>query len=490
MDKFKKYQNHYLGQVVEIKFPLVKVANLVGASLNEIVVFERNQAGQIYSLEDHTAEVLVFDKRPVTTGSKVALTGEKSRIPVGNQLLGELIDPLGNLLKKRRSYKRPKQFYPLEVRPLGIGKRARIKQPFVTGVSMVDLLVPLGKGQRELILGDRKTGKSSFLISIVKGQLILEKNPPVVIYACIGKRKSEIKALEEYFSKEGLMEKMVMVATSSLDSPSLIYLTPFSAMAVAEYFRDLGKDVLVIMDDLSTHAKFYREISLLARRFPGRDSYPGDIFYTHARLLERAGNFKVGSREVSITCLPVAETMEGDLTGYITTNLMGVTDGHIFFDSNVFYKGRRPAINVPLSVTRVGKQTQNKLEQSISGAIYEFLNKYETAINLSHFGAELSDETRKNLILGEKLAQFFDQPYSLSLREELQILLLSLIWLGLVGDDPVFPVSICKINLIKNFEKPHIKTLILSVISADDFDSLLDNIAKKKEELIILCQQS
>ncbi|OGE24963.1 hypothetical protein A3C26_00465 [Candidatus Daviesbacteria bacterium RIFCSPHIGHO2_02_FULL_39_12] len=498
MKSFVDYKSKNIGIVTEVRFPLVKVKGLKNAFLNEVVVFEHNRLGQIYSLEDSTADVLVFYKGLLQTGSKGVLTGEKLSLPVGRQMLGQLIDPLGNPLDKDRIKReigevggigRKVERYPLEVKPLGIGKRARIKKSLHTGISMVDFLVPLGCGQRELILGDRKTGKSALLRSIAKAQLTCNDNPPVVIYAAVGKRQSEIKALEEFFEKEGLLKNMVMVATSSFDSPGLIHLTPFAAMSLAEYFRDNGKDTLVLLDDLSTHARFYREIALLARRFPGRDSYPGDIFYTHARLLERAGNFKTDrGDEISITCLPLAETLEGDLTGYITTNLMGVTDGHIFFDSNIFYKGRRPAINAPLSVTRVGKQTQGKLQKSISRIVNDFLIKYETAQNISHFGAELTDETKQILIMGEKITEFFDQSYNLILPQDAETALFALIWQRLIGDDPRFPISVCRLNLVKNYTHLHVQGLLAQLSKVEDMDKLLANVLKKKEELIKLCQ--
>lgn len=492
MKSFADFKGKNLGVVTESRFPLVKATGLTNAFLNEVVVFEGNRLGEIYSLEDHTADILVFYKGSAGVGSKVVLTGEKLSIPVGRELLGKLIDPLGIPLDKEKPLKRPSTEYPLEVRAPGIGQRVRIKSPLHSGISIVDFLIPLGRGQRELVLGDRKTGKSALLLSLTKAQLTCIDNPPVVIYAAIGKRQSEIKALEEFFQKEGLLQNMVMIASSSFDSPGLIFLTPFAAMAQAEYFRDNGRDSLVLLDDLSTHARFYREIALLARRFPGRDSYPGDIFYTHARLLERAGNFKIGKddSEVAITCLPLAETLEGDLTGYITTNLMGVTDGHIFFDSNIFYKGRRPAINAPLSVTRVGKQTQSKLQRSISHTLSDFLIKYETARNISHFGAELTDETRQSLIMGEKITQFLDQSHNLTLPSDVQVALFGLIWAGFLGDDTKLSVSLCRLNLAKNYSHLSVQKLFAWVTKAEDLEGLVANVTKKKEELIKLCQQN
>ena len=243
-------------------------------------------------------------------------------------------------------------------------------RPMFTGMTLVDLMIPLGRGQRELVLGDRKTGKTQFLLQAALAQASVGT---VCVYACIGKKKAEILRVKEFFAKEGILDKTVIVASSSQDSTGEIFTCPYTAMAVAEFFRDRGQDTLVLLDDMTTHAKFYREMSLLLRKFPGRDSYPGDIFHIHSKLLERSGNFVIkkdgNEMDVAITCLPAAETIQGDLTGYIQTNLMSMTDGHIYFDNELFFKGRRPAINPFISVTRVGYQTQTSLRKEMWAAL-------------------------------------------------------------------------------------------------------------------------
>src|SRR5258708_6702594 len=294
--------------------------------------------------------------------------------------MGQTINPLGELLDPSLPFTEPQELRDIDAKPVGISGRQKITSPRVTGISLIDLLIPLGRGQRELIIGDRKTGKTSLLMTTIKKQV---SEGVIAIYAAIAKKKSDIKRLQEFFVQEQIMDKVIIVATSSYDSPSLIYQTPYAAMAIAEYFRDQGIHSLLILDDLSTHAKFYRELSLLARRFPGRDSYPGDIFYVHSRLLERGGNFKHKTAgEVSITVLPVVEIVEGDFTGYISTNVMGITDGHIYLDSNIYYQGMRPAVNIPLSVTRVGRQTVDKLTRDVNKNLTSFLANYEKLQNL------------------------------------------------------------------------------------------------------------
>ncbi len=231
--------------------------------------------------------------------------------------------------------------------------------------------------------------------------------------------------MRDFIIQQQLYDQVVMIVTTSQDSPSMIHIAPFSAMTLAEYFRDQGKEVLIVLDDLTTHAKYYREVSLLVKRFPGRDSYPGDIFYTHARLLERAGNYQVADQQVAITCLPVAETTENDLTDYIVSNLIGITDGHILFDHTEFIKGRRPAINPLASVTRVGKQTQSELEQDLTQQLTQFIGKYRRSVNYSHFGSELSEEIRKLLKLGEEVYRFFTQQPQQVYSKATQILVLA-----------------------------------------------------------------
>jgi len=322
---------------------------------------------------------------------------------------------------------------------------------------------------------------------MIKNQIL---QGSIVVYAAIGKKKSDIKKLQEFFIKEKLDSSTVFVASDPFDSPSLIYITPYTAMSIAEYFKDQGTDVVVIYDDLSTHAKFYREVALLGGRFPGRDSYPGDIFYIHARLLERAGNFKHPTKgEVAVTAIPIAETVEGDLAGFIATNIMGMTDGHIFFDSDVYYKGRRPAINISLSVTRVGRQTQTPLKREINHEITAFLATHDKMQNYSHFGAELSDKVTTIIRTGEKLQAFFDQHYKVIVPEEVQITLLALIWLHALNDLPDESVSILRNKLIELYQDEDKRKMFSDIMNSANFQDLLLKVTKRKEELLALLKE-
>lgn len=488
MSDFNKYLDTIgeFGVITKVNHPIAMVEGLPKARLNEIVLLESGHVGQVYAMEENVVEILIFSKDPVRVGTRVTRTDKTLSVPMGPGLLGNIIDPLGQSISSSQSVKKITEERQIDVHPRGIDKRARIKEQFYTGISLIDMMIPLGRGQKELVLGDRKTGKSTFLTTTVKNQV---RNGTIAIYAAIGKKKSDIKALEEHFKREKIFDKIVIVASSSYDSPSLIYITPYTAMTIAEYFADLGNDTVVILDDLSTHAKFYREISLLAKHFPGRDSYPGDIFYTHARLLERSGNFKHPTKgTVSITCLPVAETVEGDLTGYIATNLMGMTDGHIYFDSNIYYKGRRPAINIPLSVTRVGRQTQTKAKQDINRELTSFLTLYDKMQNLSHFGAELVDAVKNVLKTGEKIYTFFDQPHSFTVSNEIQIVLFSLLWLNLFSEEDEKNMPFIHERLALAYEDPETKKIFASLIEGDSFNDILHNISSNKERLLEICR--
>jgi F-type H+-transporting ATPase subunit alpha len=393
-----------IGFVEELMLSVARVSGLPTAHLREQVLFETGQRGEIISLHAHSADVMVFSREPLRVGTRVVRVGYQFSVLAGKQMLGRIIDPLGEPLEGEKTWgEQDMEWRPVDVRPGGIATRKRITRGFETGVILVDLLIPLGCGQRELVLGDRKTGKSQLLWRAVKTQV---KKGNICIYAAVGKKKMEILQTWNFLKESGAAASSVMIASGSNDSSGEIFLTPYTALTLAEYFRDQGKDVLLVIDDMTTHAKYYRELALLSRKFPGRDSYPGDIFHIHSKLLERAGCFEKGS----ITCLPLAETQMGDMTGYIQTNLMSMTDGHVYFDSGLFFAGRRPAIDPFLSVTRVGRQTQTPLQKDITKRLLQALSDYEKTTRFVKFGTELGENSRAILDMGEKIWQLFDQP--------------------------------------------------------------------------------
>lgn len=390
-----------IGTVIEVVHVLAHVEGLPDARIDEIVIFDNGEMGQVVAM-NNSVEVLLLGKGQVKVDSKVARTGKFLDVAVGPELLGKVIDPLGNSLEEPFTIANP-VYQTIEKVPDKILNRDVIRDPLITGVPMVDLVIPLGRGQRELLVGDQKTGKTSFLLQTVVNQAAMGN---VCIYSAIGKKRTSIRRFVAYFKKWNIFQNVVMVASGSSDSPGLIFINPYVAMTIAEYFRDQGRDVVLILDDLSTHAKYYREISLLGKRFPGRNSYPGDIFYVHSRLLERAGKFTKGS----ITVLPIVDTVMGDLAGFIQTNIMSMTDGHLFFDTEYSNLGRHPAVNPFLSVTRVGFQTQTGLISDISKQLSAFLVQLEKLRQFLHFGAELSEETLKSIAIGDRLIAFFNQP--------------------------------------------------------------------------------
>lgn len=418
-----------VGYVSQVLQWVVQVEGLPGIALGEMVKFEQGQLGQVTALSETGVEVLVLSREPVIVGKRVARTGSDLMIQVGDAVLGKTVDAMGRGVMGGETR-------PVDVEPAGIVGRKKIGRQLVTGIMMVDMMVPLGKGQRELLMGDRKTGRTFLLWQMILAQA---KAGSVCVYAAVGKKRTEVIRVGEFFAQAGIAGQTVVVATSSDDSAGEIYLCPYTAMTIAEYFRDRGRDVLLVLDDMSTHAKFYRELSLISRKFPGRDSYPGDIFHVHSKLLERGGNFELklssgATAEAAITVLPVVDTLQGDVTGYIQTNLMSMTDGHIYFDSDLFFRGRRPAINPFISVTRVGHQTQTALAKDAGRVLFDLLANYEKTQGFLRFGAELGENSRQILAMGDRVLAYFDQPAYAIVPVNLQLaglaMLLSGMWEG------------------------------------------------------------
>ncbi|MDZ4225661.1 MAG: hypothetical protein U1C49_02310, partial [Candidatus Andersenbacteria bacterium] len=406
--EYRKKNNEY-GVIEELRHPLAYVQGLPGSSLGEMVIIENEAIGQITALNDDYVEVLILSPVDIVPGMEVARCQKQLSIAVGPHLRGHAINPLGESLFADQPISVTQQEERvIDITPPHIKTRRTITKPFYTGTSVIDLLLPLAQGQREAILGDPTTGKSSFLLTTIRNHA----ETGIVVYAAIGKPWNDIKKMYNYIVQNAKKENIILVAASAEDIISNITITPFTAMTIAEYWRDQGENVLVVFDDLSSHAKFYREIGLLARRFPARESYPGDIFYLHARLLERGGNFfhPTKKQEVSITCLPVVETVKEDFTGYIVSNIISITDGHLFFDENIFSQGRRPAINVPLSVTRLGGHTQTALTRQLNRKLIVLMNKHAEAQSYTHFGAELPENMQRILDAGDCLLNFLSQP--------------------------------------------------------------------------------
>ncbi|KKQ36899.1 MAG: ATP synthase subunit alpha [Candidatus Woesebacteria bacterium GW2011_GWA1_37_7] len=466
-----------IGFVEEVMHSIVFASGLPKARPNEVVIFESGDIGEIISLNKENVEILILTSGNLKVGDKVARTDELLQVSVGDGCLGRAIDPLGRPLdtSKKLTNVFPK---PIDTPPHGIIGRKQVEKPLETGVTLIDLVIPLAKGQRQLVIGDRKTGKTEFLLQTLLSQA---RRGTICIYAVIGQRLLEIKKRQEFIEANGIRDKCVVVATSSFDPAGLIFLTPYTAMTIAEHFRDNGMDVLLILDEMTTHAKFYREISLLAKRFPGRNSYPGDVFYAHARLIERAGNFKRGS----ISALPVAESILGDISGYIQTNLMSMTDGHIFFDIDLYNEGKRPAVSPFLSVTRVGHQAQTVLERDISRNLSNFLVNYQKMKQFMHFGAEAGETVQKVISLGRKIDILFDQPGENIIELNANILVVTGLWAGIWNqiEDSLMEKQIERVILNYQTDTRYKSEIDLLLAKVQSFSELV-NLVRQTPEII------
>ena len=452
-----------------------------------MIITENGEKGIVHGLGKEIAEVLMFEPEKLKVGEEVARTNKPFQIPVSQGFLGRIIDPLCRPIDGLGPVFGEKKYLSIQREAPGITRRVRVNKPLETGVMVVDLLVPVGYGQRELVIGDAKTGKTTFLLQAMVSQA---KEGIICIYVGIGKETSAVKIVEDYLKEMNVFDKTVMVIATSENPSTINYLSPFSGMTIAEYFRDRGEKVLIIFDDLTSHAKFYREISLLIKRVPGRSSYPGDIFHIQAAVVERAGNIKTpDNKEVSITALPVAETLENDISGYIQTNLMAMTDGHIFFDINVFREGKRPAINAFLSVSRVGNQTKTPIDKALAGWIKRKLVEYQRVMGLSQFGVELSLETQKLLDLGKKLEILFNQGPKTIIPRSLQLFLFGLIFFGFWEDKPQNVMKVEIDEILKKYKEgvfSEVESEIKKIKNLEEFKSFIGEIIPKVKKILYL----
>lgn len=472
--------------VIAVSHPLLRATGFSTIKPQEVVVLDDHILGQVVAFDEHGIDILVFSDKPVAIGSRILRTGTCLVFNTKTSLAGAVCNPLGVSLISSTSNTSIKSTATLiDVTPPTLAERTRINKQLITGYGLVDSLLPLGHGQRELIIGGRKTGKTSFLLGTALSQA---KQGAHIVYTLIAKKKSEIKRVYTFFKDNGILDKVTMITSSPEDPASTITLTPFSAMAVAEQLKAAGQSTLLIFDDLTTHAYFYRELALLAKSFPGRESYPGDMFYTHARLLERAGNFISPVKDtpsVSITCLAAAEIQNDDLTDFITSNLISITDGHLFFDSHLFAKGSRPAINTYLSVTRVGKQTQTPLLRDINSMLTAFFSKYEKTKELTHFGSELSVQSKVMLERGKLLTEYFQQSHRGSYSLELSVLWITIIWLDLLSSAQESNISAIRENVLESCLKN--TQLLEELMSFTSFDTLLKEMKPKIESHLQSC---
>ena len=409
------------GTVSRVGDGVVRVTGLPGRCYGELLAFDGGAFGMAIDLEEDGAGAVLLDTADVVrVGTRVRGTGRVCDVPVGECLLGRVIDPIGRALDGAPL--EAKQYYPVERRAPDLVSRRAVDTPLETGVICVDSLVPIGRGQRELIIGDRQTGKTTLALDTILNQ---KGRNVICIYCAIGQKASTVSSVIETLRAEGAMQYSIVVAATASDSPALQYLSPYAACSVGEYFMEQGKDVLVVYDDLSKHAVAYRAMSLLLRRSPGREAYPGDIFYLHSRLLERAACLSHEKGGGTLTALPIIETKGGNISAYIPTNVISITDGQIYLESELFHNGIRPAVNTGLSVSRVGRAAQPQAMRKVSGTLRIDLAQYREMAVFSRFGSDLEASTKKLLDSGERLTNLLTQAKQLhySLSEKTALLL-------------------------------------------------------------------
>jgi F-type H+-transporting ATPase subunit alpha len=394
------------GIVSQVKDGVVILEGLDQVAYGELIEFRKNLLGYVIDLtEDEVGAIILGDYTSISAGDKAKALGQTLSIPVSESMLGRVVDPLGLPLDGKTPIK-SKSFYPIEKVAPGVVKRRPVNVPLQTGIKVIDSLIPIGRGQRELIIGDRETGKATIAVDTILNQ---KQENVICIYCGIGQKNSKMAGTIDLLKKKGALDYTIFVNASASHPTSLIYLAPYSAMAIAEYFLDKGRDVLVVFDDLTQHAWAYRQISLILRRPAGREAYPGDIFYLHSRLLERACRLDEKYGGGSITALPIVETLEGDVSSYIPTNIISITDGQIFLETDLFNAGIRPAINIGLSVSRVGGNAQTKVMKKVAGKLKLDLAQYREIAAFSQFEGELDEETKKFLHRGAILTQILTQ---------------------------------------------------------------------------------
>lgn len=433
-----KIEMQETGTVILVGDGIARVYGLRACMASELLEFEDGSMGMAQNLESETVSVaLLSNTNDIHEGSIVRRTGKVVSVPVGDELLGRVVDALGNPIDGKGPINTTKT-RPIESEAPGIIERKSVSVPLQTGIKAIDSMIPIGRGQRELIIGDRQTGKTAIAVDTI----INQKNTGVIcIYVAIGQKNTAVVQLANELYKSGAMEYTIIVSASASETAPLQYVAPYSGCAMAEYFMEQGKDVLIIYDDLSKHAVAYRALSLLIRRPPGREAYPGDVFYLHSRLLERAACVSPEHGGGSITALPIIETQAGDVSAYIPTNVISITDGQIFLETELFHSGIMPAINPGISVSRVGGSAQLKAMKKVSGELKLLYAQYRELQAFSQFGSDLDQDTKNRLALGERIVEVLKQKKNSPVRVGCQVAIVYAVINGYLNDVPVKNVA-------------------------------------------------
>ena len=454
-----------IGTVIEVGDGIARIHGLAAAKYNEVLQFPNEIIGIALNLEeDSVAAIIVDDYSKIKEGDEVRCTGRIIEVPVGDALIGRVADPLGRPLDGKGSIKTDKT-RPIERVAPNVTLRKSVDTPVQTGIKAIDSLIPLGRGQRELIIGDRSTGKTVITLDTIINQ---KGGDLICIYVAIGQKASKVARVVATLEEHGAMEHTIVVAANASDSVALQYLAPYAGCAMGEEFMEHGKDALVIYDDLSKHGWAYRQLSLLLRRPPGREAYPGDVFYLHSRLLERAAKYAPEYGGGSLTALPIIETQAGDVSAYIPTNVISITDGQIYLETDLFNAGQRPALNVGLSVSRVGSAAQTKAMKQVAGKLRLELAQYRELAAFAQFGTtELDKATRTQLERGQRITEVLKQPQYSPMPLKKQVMILYTAVNGYLDDIPLDKVNAFEASFHRFMEANH--------------PEIGERIAKKKE---------
>ena len=427
-------QQNETGTILMVGDGIARASGLVNCMSGELLEFEDGSFGMAQNLEENSVSIVIFGSdENIGEGQTVKRTGKVVSVPVGDAMVGRVVNALGQPIDGAGPID-TKEFRPIESKAPGICERRSVYQPLQTGIKAIDSMIPIGRGQRELIIGDRQTGKTT----IATDTIINQKGKDVIcIYVAIGQKRSTVATLVENLTRNGAMDYTIVVAATASESSPLQYIAPYSGCAMGEYFMNKGKDVLIIYDDLSKHAVAYRALSLLIRRPPGREAYPGDVFYLHSRLLERAAKLDDEHGGGSMTALPIIETQAGDVSAYIPTNVISITDGQIFLETELFHSGIMPAVNPGISVSRVGGDAQIKAMKKIAGPIRTELAQFRELQSFAQFGSDLDADTLQNLAQGERIQQILKQPQYQPMPVEKQVVMIYAVTRRHLTDIPV-----------------------------------------------------
>ncbi|MDZ7261326.1 MAG: F0F1 ATP synthase subunit alpha [candidate division KSB1 bacterium] len=489
IEKFEKaIEVEEVGEVIQVGDGIARVYGLENVMANELVEFPGGVYGMALNLEEDNVGCILFGgSEHIKEGDLVKRTGRIMEVPVGKEVLGRVINPLGQPLDGKGPIS-TRQTSPIERKALGVVQRRPVKEPLQTGIKAIDSMIPIGRGQRELIIGDRQTGKTALVIDTIINQKYTQQtdSPVYCIYVAIGQKGSTIakviKTLEDY----GAMDYTVVISSTANEPAPLLYIAPYAGAAIGEYFRDNGMHALVVYDDLSKHAWAYRQVSLLLRRPPGREAYPGDVFYLHSRLLERAAKLNDELGGGSLTALPIIETQAGDYSAYIPTNVISITDGQIYLEPGLFYGGVRPAINVGLSVSRVGGNAQIKAMKQVAGRLRLDLAQYREMEAFAKFGTELDKATQAQITRGQRMVEILKQGQYQPMPVEKQIAIIFLGIQGYLDSVPVEQISHLEQEFHRFMESNHLDILKQIATKKELDDELQHNLSRACEEFMTL----